>query len=628
MQVPHMPDKTNILTVALEDYYQVGVFNRLIQHGQWYRFETRFEQNAQKTLELLERHQIKATFFVLGWIADEYPEIVRRVAEAGHEVASKGYYHRSIRQMTPAEFREDLARSREALERASGTLVLGYRVAHEWLQPDDLWALDVLIEEGYAYDSSICPTLRHFAHQPWRAFAHQHVHRDGRRRIWEFPLSVWKFLGIDIPIAGGNYFRQFPHRLVRHEVDRWIRRQPHPFVMYFHIWELDPGQPKIEAASRLNRMRHYRHLERMGPILEDYFNRYRFTSVARHLGLDTSQAHVLPDATRPDGFEDARDAARQLERDKLPAWLSRSNESGGEESPPADTRTPVTIVIPCFNEELILLYLANTLQSVVAELGRKYDIRLVFVDDGSSDATWTSLHKIFDTWPNVKILRHKHNQGVAAAVLTGIQRADTEIVCSIDCDCTYDPHELGAMIPLLAPDVDLVTASPYHPQGQVRNVPRWRLSLSKGASFLYRRALRQRLHTYTSCFRVYRRSAIIGLDIENKGFLGIAEILGQLDLKGSRIVEYPTTLEVRMLGRSKMKTLRMIVRHLGLMGHLLRLRLGPPSSAAPQNNEMRNKEMEKPAAPPGTPSSAPDARLPEADREVKPIRNSTERINA
>lgn len=582
MPASETAEKSHVITVALEDYYHVGAFNRLIQRGQWYRFETRFERNAERALDLLDRHNVKATFFVLGCIADEYPEVVRRVAERGHEVASKGYYHRSIRQMTQTEFREDLARSREALERAAGSRVVGYRVAHEWFLPDDLWALDVLAEEGYIYDSSICPTFRHYAKQPWRRFMHTHEH--GGVRIWEFPLPGRHLLGFDIPIAGGNYFRQFPHWLVTREVDRWIGRSPHPYLMYFHVWELDPDQPKIKAVPYLTRMRHYRHLDRMESIVDQYFRRYRFTSIARHLDLDTR-----PDSTLTDRCDDDRpQQPPRRDQNRIPAWLPEApTTSPGDGGPVAD-RTPISIVIPCFNEELILLYLANTLRSVRQALGRVYDVRLILVDDGSTDATWTSLQTIFADWPGVTLLRHQHNQGVTAALLTGLRKAETEIVCSIDCDCTYDPHELAKMIPLLEPRVDLVTASPYHPRGEVRNVPAWRLSLSRGASFLYRRVLRQKLHTYTSCFRVYRRSAIVDLEVTNMGFLGVAELLGRLDLNGSTVVEYPTTLEVRMLGRSKMKTLRTIAGHLGLLVRLFTLRLAgrePPGDGRKHSEE-------------------------------------------
>ncbi|MGH7658051.1 MAG: polysaccharide deacetylase family protein, partial [Gemmatimonadales bacterium] len=206
----------NLLTVALEDYFQVGAFNRLIQQGHWYRFEHRLERGARQTLDLLDEYGLKATFFVMGWISDAVPELVREVAERGHEIASRGYYHRSIGRMTPAEFRDDLARTRESLENASGTRVVGYRVADEWFGPDDLWALDVLGKEGYAYDSSVGPIFRRFHAERWRRFAH--LHRVEGHDLWEFPISTVDVMGWMVPVAGGNYFRQLPHWFVRRAV--------------------------------------------------------------------------------------------------------------------------------------------------------------------------------------------------------------------------------------------------------------------------------------------------------------------------------------------------------------------------------------------------------------------------
>jgi polysaccharide deacetylase family protein (PEP-CTERM system associated) len=566
--------KTHVLTVALEDYFQVGAFNRLIQRGQWYRFEPRFERNTATALEFLDRANIRATFFILGWIADRYPEVVRMVADRGHEIASKGYYHRSIRQMTPSEFQEDLQRSREALERAGRRRVLGYRVAHEWFAPLDLWALDVLAEEGFAYDSSVGPIFRRFAHEPWRRFLHQHQH--GSHRLWEFPLSSWECWGWHIPIAGGNYFRQFPHRLVRRAVQHWHKTYDAPFVMYFHVWELDPDQPIINAAPWVTRIRHYRNLDKMAWVLEDYFRRYPFVGIADYLGLETNL-----------GTERLRQLGRQAPVSPMADLRLASAATAVADTPEANwskriaPKTAVTIVVPCFNEESILPYLANTLRSVQATLADEYETRFVFVDDGSADGTWQALHRLFGTWPNAAIVSHGRNLGVAAAILTGIRQAETEIVCSIDCDCTYDPHVLKEMIPLLGDGESLITASPYHPLGEVRNVPAWRLLLSRIASFLYRRVLRQKLSTYTSCFRVYRRSAFIGLAIAENGYLGIAEMLARLDLQGGKIVEYPATLEVRMLGRSKMKTLRTILGHLRLLRRLLWMRVlgrGDPGS--------------------------------------------------
>jgi glycosyltransferase involved in cell wall biosynthesis len=230
------------------------------------------------------------------------------------------------------------------------------------------------------------------------------------------------------------------------------------------------------------------------------------------------------------------------------------------------------VVVPCYNEERVLFYLANTLRSVAAALGSDYRLTFLFVDDGSSDATWASLRRRFASRPDCALVRHGENRGVAAAILTGLRRAETEIVASIDCDCTYDPHQLRSMLPLLAPGVDLVTASPYHPAGRVRNVPSWRLFLSRSLSRLYSLVLHQRLATYTSCFRVYRRSAVTSLPVREGGFLGVAEMLGLLDLAGGRIVECPAVLEARLLGYSKMKIARTCAGHLGLLARLARLR--------------------------------------------------------
>jgi hypothetical protein len=412
----------------------------------------------------------------------------------------------------------------------------------------------VLAEEGYEYDSSIGPVLRSYASEPWRRFAH--LHRHGDRTLWELPISTAEVFGMLIPIAGGNYFRQFPHWMVRKAVDHWTRTYTAPFVMYFHTWELDPDQPKI-AAPWVSRVRQYRNLDRMPQYLRYYLGRYRFKSASTVLGLSAAPLRVepaLPRAARSSG------AALRL--------ATPESEPGALQA----ARTPVSVVIPCFNEELILPYLANTLTSVREQFSQ-YDLTFIFVDDQSTDGTWVALNRIFSDQPGSRLIRHAHNRGVAAGILTGIQNATTDIVCSMDCDCTYDPHELAKMIPMLGDGVDMVTASPYHPEGAVRNVPDWRLALSKTLSRCYRVVLHQRLATYTSCFRVYRRSAMTGLTLRHEGFLGVAEMLGRLDLRGSKIAEYPATLEVRMLGRSKMKILRTIAGHIGLLARFAAMRM-------------------------------------------------------
>jgi polysaccharide deacetylase family protein (PEP-CTERM system associated) len=542
-----MTPRSHVLTVVLEDYYHLSPFKGLIDRALWHRFERRLEIGTLRTLAMLDEFDVRATFFVLGWVAETAPELVREVANRGHEVASKGFDHRSIKEMSPALFWEDVHRSREALERATGRAVLGYRVADRWFGRADLWALDVLIEAGYRYDSSIKPLFRTFAREPWRRFIHRHQGRSGS--IWEVPVSSAQIMGLHVPVAGGNYFRQFPRGLVRRAIADWDRNVAAPFVMYFHTWEFDPEQPRISSASLAATIRQYRNLSRMEPMIREYLSKYSFYGVADHLGLGP-EASLHPAEHAP-----------------LPARVTPP-EAGVLES-----RATVSVVVPCYNEEVALRYLSNTLREVEDVLEPSYRVEFIFVDDGSRDRTYEMLQGLFGQKPGCVIVHCEQNQGVTAAVLTGMRVASSDIVCSIDCDCSSDPRELRQMIPMLADGVDLVTASPYHPLGAVRNVPRWRLFLSKVASAFYRLLSRQKLDTYTSCFRVYRREAILELDVLEPGFLGIAEMIGKLDLRGGTILEHPTTLESRMLGRSKMKTLRTIVGHLGLMSRLAWLRL-------------------------------------------------------
>ena len=536
--------KKHLLTILVEDYFHVGAFENLIQQRNWQNFEPRYEQNTRKTLDLLASHDTKATFFVLGWIAERNPALIREIVSRGHEVASRGFYHRSLKNLTDEEFREDLRRTNRAIEDAAGQKVIGYRAAEKLNLDDNEWILDVLADEGFAYDASFLPTKKT---EKAKRIAHQ-VHTSGKA-IWEFPYAT-RDLGVGLlPISGGNYFRQIPYTLMRHAVRRWHERTNAPFVFYFHVWELDPEQPRISAASSYNRIRHYRKLDKMEWIIREHLDLYDCVGVADHLGLmDEIQANISTPIVK--------DRPLEIQSSKV------------------KKQTPISIVIPCHNEQESLPYLANTLRAVEANLNENgYKASVIFVDDQSKDETFNVLQELFGTDKNVRILQHETNQGVAAGIMTGLRAATTEIVCSMDCDCTYDPHELLNMLPLMKENVDLVTASPYHKDGGVRNVPGWRLFLSRGASFLYRRVLRAKLDTYTSCFRVYRRDSFTGMELRESGFLGVAEMLGRLDLSDGKIVEFPAVLEVRLFGISKMKTAKTVVGHLRLLSHLTKLRV-------------------------------------------------------
>ena len=274
------PSKKHLLTVLVEDYFHVGAFENLIQQRNWSNFEPHYEKNTLKTLDLLDEFKTKATFFVLGWIAEKNPRLIREIVSRGHEIASRGFYHRSLRHLTPEEFRADLQKTNRVLEDASGQKIIGYRSAEKLNYEKDDWIFDILAEENFVYDASFLPTQKA---EKQKRFAHQ-IHTNGKA-IWEFPYST-RNLGIGLlPISGGNYFRQIPYTLMRHAVKDWTEKYEEPFVMYFHVWELDSQQPRINAATTYNRIRHYRKLDKMEWIIRENLQKYHFCDAAEFLGL-------------------------------------------------------------------------------------------------------------------------------------------------------------------------------------------------------------------------------------------------------------------------------------------------------------------------------------------------------
>lgn len=260
---------------------------------------------------------------------------------------------------------------------------------------------------------------------------------------------------------------------------------------------------------------------------------------------------------------------------------SASAEARGSK-PHACGLPKLAIVVPCFNEFAGLTNLKAGLERVRRALADGYHVDVLLVDDGSTDDTVGEMRRSFAGDPQVTVIEHPVNRGIAAAIATGLAHTDAEIVASLDADCTYDPLQLVGMLEQLGPDVDMVVASPYHPQGSVEGVPRWRLQLSQTASRMYRCLLRNKLHTYTSCVRVYRRSSVVDIELDNAGFVGVVELVWQLDRRGGKIVEHPAVLTVRSCGASKMRVAKTTLCHLRLLARAAWLRvLGP---APPQRS--------------------------------------------
>ena len=268
----------NALTVDVEDYFQVAALKEAVEPSDWPNMEYRVEQNTDKLLALFDRQRVKATFFVLGWVAERSPDLVRRIQTEGHEIASHGYSHELVYTQSPETFRNETRKSRQILEDITGAPITGYRAASYSITAKSRWALDILCEEGFTWDSSIFPVhhdrygMPGTPHEPYR------LKTPGGNTLIEFPLSTCRMGNYRLPIAGGGYFRLYPYWLSRWGLGK-INRGRQPFIFYLHPWEIDTGQPRLKVKA-LSRFRHYNNLEKCMERLERLLVDFRFGSVS------------------------------------------------------------------------------------------------------------------------------------------------------------------------------------------------------------------------------------------------------------------------------------------------------------------------------------------------------------
>jgi polysaccharide deacetylase family protein (PEP-CTERM system associated) len=266
------------MTIDVEDYFHVSAFDGLVPREHWDRFESRVCANTERLLGIFADTEVRATFFILGWVAERFPDLVQTIAAAGHEIASHGYAHRLIYDQTPQAFRADVRRAKALLEVACGRQVAGYRAPSYSVTPQSLWALDVLLEEGYRYDSSIFP-IRHDRYGiPLSARVAYPIHRKAGTLI-EVPASTARVGWWNLPVAGGGYFRILPYWWTRWGMARVNHLERRPAVFYLHPWEIDPEQPRL-TAGRVGRFRHYRNLDQTESRLRALLADFRFDTVA------------------------------------------------------------------------------------------------------------------------------------------------------------------------------------------------------------------------------------------------------------------------------------------------------------------------------------------------------------
>jgi len=266
------------MTVDVEDYFQVSAFERHIDRADWDRLPCRVEDNTNRILELFGEHGLQATFFTLGWVAERYPQLIRRIVDSGHELASHGFSHVRVTQQTPDAFREDISRTKALLEDVGGCEVRGYRAASYSIVTDTLWAHDLLQEAGYQYSSSIYP-IQHDLYGIPGAPRFSYRPRDGG--LLEIPITTFSLLKRNLPCGGGGYFRLLPYRVSQWAMNRVNNKDGQPCVFYFHPWEIDPDQPRQAGVSRKTRFRHYLNLGRMQGRLTRLLGDFRWDRMDR-----------------------------------------------------------------------------------------------------------------------------------------------------------------------------------------------------------------------------------------------------------------------------------------------------------------------------------------------------------
>ena len=249
----------NAFSVDVEDYFQVNAFERTIPRDSWGSFEPRVERNTRRLLDLCAEYGVRGTFFTLGWVAERYPQLVRRIAEHGHEVASHGHGHERASDLSTAAFASDVARAKASLEDITGAPVIGYRAPSFSIGESNLWAFDCLAEAGYRYSSSVYPIRHdHYGTPDWPRFA-----RPVRDTLIEIPATTVRLFERNLPAAGGGYFRLLPYAASRWMLRRVNDAEQRPAVFYFHPWEIDAAQPRVPGLDAKTSFRHYLNLGRM-----------------------------------------------------------------------------------------------------------------------------------------------------------------------------------------------------------------------------------------------------------------------------------------------------------------------------------------------------------------------------
>lgn len=432
----HLINVTNALTIDVEEYFQVTAFEDIVPSCDWEKFDSRVADSTRRLLQILGEQKTRATFFVLGWIAERHPLLIRSIREQGHEVACHGFKHVQINRQDPKSFREDVRAAKSAIENVIGEPIHGYRAASFSIRPDTLWALEILVQEGFLYDSSIFPIL-HDRYGIPDAPRSPYSLSTASGVLVELPPTTIRRFGRNIPTSGGGYFRLFPYSFIKKSIREVNQFEGMPAVFYLHPWEIDFEQPRLKARWR-NRIRHYTNLDRTEGRLRDLLSTFRFSTVAEAL----------------DGFPLRSYTVQQNPADRGALVPQRESISFyGRRSPRLDSRK-ISLVIPVYNESENLRSLCQELDHALSPLA--VEAEWIFVDDGSTDGSMQELQSLKRDYPFVRIIKLRHNCGQTAAMQAGFEYATGDVVVTMDADLQNDPLDIPLLLRRLEQGYDLV----------------------------------------------------------------------------------------------------------------------------------------------------------------------------
>ncbi|ABG39698.1 polysaccharide deacetylase [Paraglaciecola sp. T6c] len=274
----------NAMTVDVEDFFHVSAFESVITPDQWKDYQPRVDKNTRTLLEMFAKHNVKSTFFVLGWVAERYPELIKEIHAQGHEIASHGYAHRRATEQTREQFTADVTRSKEHLEDLLGEALTGYRAPSFSIGYNNEWAFEVLAELGFKYSSSTYPVKHDLYGTPdWPRFAY--TRKEG---IIEIPIPTHKVMGRQTPIGGGGYFRLYPYTLTKSLITGYLKKEKQPYSFYFHPWEIDADQPRMTNAPLKSRFRHYVNLNKTQGKLERLLNDFSWDTMKSVYNIEST----------------------------------------------------------------------------------------------------------------------------------------------------------------------------------------------------------------------------------------------------------------------------------------------------------------------------------------------------